>query len=70
MEADHHLLYVHTINLFSESGTVALAQEQSCFGPLHNSSEHHIALRGLGMVVHGLTTWRVPLGGKLQGHLE
>ena len=22
------------------------------------------------MAVYGLTTWRVPLGGKLQGHLE
>ena len=22
------------------------------------------------MVVHGSSTWRVPLGGKLQGHLE
>ena len=42
-------------NLFSESDNAALTQEQSCFGPLHGSSEHHIALRGLGMV-HDLTT--------------
>lgn len=55
-------------NLFYESDIAAVAQEQSCFGPLCGFSEHHRALRGLGVVVYGLTTWRVPLGGKLQGH--
>ena len=67
--SDNHYLHVHT-NLFSKSGTAALTQEQSCFGPLHGYSEHHIALSVLEMVVYGLTTVKIPLGGKLQGHLE
>ena len=56
--------------MFFESDIAALAQEQFYFDPLHGSSGHHRAWRGLGVVVHDLTTWRVPLGGKLQGHLE
>ena len=56
---DNHYLHVvyEQTNLFSMSDIVALAQGQSCFGPLHGFSEHHRAWRGLGMVVHGLTTW-------------
>ena len=53
--------YLHVVNeetnLFSGSGNPALAQEQSYFGSLHGSSGHHTAWRGLGVVVHGSSTW-------------
>ena len=68
---NHYLHAVHEqTNLFSLSGTAALAQEQSYFGPLHSSSGNHTALWGLGMVVHGSSTSWVPLGEKLEDHLE
>ena len=69
---DNHYLHVvyEQTNLFSESGNPALAQEQFYFGPLHGSLGHHTAWRGLGVVGHGLSTWLVPLRGKLLDHLE
>ena len=38
-----HVVYEQA-NLFSVSGTAALAQEQSYFGPLHGSLGNHTAL--------------------------
>ena len=69
---DNHYLHVvyEQTNLFSKSDTAALAREQFYFGPQHSSSGHHTAWRGLGVVVHGSSTWLVPLRGKLLGHLE
>ena len=63
-----HVVWEET-NLFSVSGTAALAQEQSYFGALWGSSGNHTAWRGLGMVVHGSSTSWVPLGEKLEDHL-
>ena len=60
------MVYDYT-NLSYKSDIAALAQGQSTFDPLNGSSGHCI---GFGMVEHVLTTWRVPLESKLQGHLE
>ena len=57
-------------NLSFEFDIGAPAQWQFYFGPLHGFSGHHTALWELGVVVHGSSTSWVPLGGRLEDHLE